>query len=76
MRGIHARCVKFFHCAGLRANCFVRFVAVSAKKAFGIVRAKDISEIRLTAGEIQVEFADCPRTKTQTEQSSTYEEHE
>jgi hypothetical protein len=64
MREIHASCVKFSRIGVPSAKSFCDFAAIWRKKAVGIVRAKETSEIRLTAGGIPLEFANCPRTKT------------
>jgi hypothetical protein len=57
---------EIFTHRGLARKTDSDFAGVSAKNAVGIIRAKEISETRLTAREIQVKFADCPRTKTKT----------
>jgi hypothetical protein len=63
LREIHARGALFSRSQTWRGKSFCDFAWISAINAVGIGHAKDISEIQLTAGEIQVEFAHCPRTK-------------
>jgi hypothetical protein len=63
LREVHARCVKFSRIWPRRGKSFCSFAWIPAKNAVGTGHAKHISEIRLTAGEIQVDFADCHRTK-------------
>jgi prepilin-type N-terminal cleavage/methylation domain-containing protein len=49
-----------------RGNFFCAFVGISAENAVGTACAKQLSEIQLTAREIKVEFANCPRVKKKT----------
>jgi hypothetical protein len=62
-RELHASCVKFSRARLRHGKPSGDFIGIPAASAVGIVRAKEISEIRLTAGTIQVSFANCPRTK-------------
>jgi hypothetical protein len=64
-REIHASCVKFSRIRLRHGKPSGDFIVIPAVPAVGIVRAKEISEIPLTAGAIQVSFANCPRTKKQ-----------
>jgi hypothetical protein len=64
MREFHARCVKFSRVWPRCRKLFCGFAEILAKNPVGIVRAKDIPEIQLTAGVIQVGLPNCPRTKT------------
>jgi prepilin-type N-terminal cleavage/methylation domain-containing protein len=63
MREIHARCVKILRICNWRGQSHCGFAWIPSKTTVGIAHAKDISEIQLTARAIQVEFANCPRTK-------------
>jgi hypothetical protein len=62
-REVHARRVKFSRIWAAAGNSFCSFAWIPSKNLVGIGCAKEISEIRLTAREIPVEFANCPRTK-------------
>jgi prepilin-type N-terminal cleavage/methylation domain-containing protein len=65
MRELHARCVKISRGWRRRGKLFCGFAWISAENAVGIGSAKQFIEIRLTAREIQVVFANCSRTKKQ-----------
>jgi hypothetical protein len=55
--------VKFSRIRLLHGKSSGNFIGIPAANEVGIVRAKESSEIPLTAGAIQVSFANCPRTK-------------
>jgi hypothetical protein len=63
MREVHASRVKISRGLVRCKKHFCTFVGILAENPVGICGAKQFSEIRLTAGTIQVKFANCPRTK-------------
>jgi len=63
MREIHARCVKISRIGLGCGKSFRGFIGISAKIRLALTMLKKISEIWLTAGVIQVECANCPRTE-------------
>jgi hypothetical protein len=65
MREIHALGVKFTREHAFAGSAFCEFAGICAFNSVGTGIAKLFPEIKLTEGELQVESADCPRTKKQ-----------